>query len=86
MAVRVRMFAALREAAGVGEEFCDPGPLPDLLESLCRRHGETFRARLGVSSVLIDGQHVARDAQVTVADGAEMALLPPVSGGSGRGA
>ena len=82
MAVRVRLFAALREAAGTADDTVAAGPLPDLLEILCERYGAAFRARLGVSSVLIDGDHVPRDAAVDVRDGAELALLPPVSGGA----
>ena len=82
MAVRVRLFAALREAAGTAEDTVAPGPLPELLDLLCDRYGPTFRARLAVSSVLLDGDHVARDARVDVCDGAELALLPPVSGGA----
>jgi molybdopterin synthase sulfur carrier subunit len=83
MAVRVRMFAALREAAGTAEELVEPGALADLLESLCIRHGEDFRKRLAVSSVLVDGSTTPHDATCTVPDGAEVALLPPVSGGAG---
>ena len=83
MAVRVRLFAALRDAAGTAEEFVEAAPLPVLLESLCQRHGPTFRERLAVSSVLIDGSTTPAHAAVDVPDGAEVALLPPVSGGAG---
>lgn len=82
MTVRVRMFAALRDAAGTSEEQIEPGPLPQLLSALCERHGELFAQRLSVSTVLIDGTSTPRDAQVEVADGSEVALLPPVSGGA----
>lgn len=82
MAVRVRLFAALREAAGTSEDSVAAATLPQLLETLCARYGPTFRARLAVSSVLIDGQHVRRDADIAVPDGSEVALLPPVSGGA----
>ena len=84
MAVRVRLFAALRDAAGTGEEQVEPGPLTDVLEDLCLRHGELFRSRLAISTVLVDGSARALDAAVEVPDGAELALLPPVSGGAGR--
>ena len=84
MAVRVRMFAALRDAAGTAEELVDAAPLPALLESLCARHGDTFRSRLAVSAVLIDGSNTPRNSEVNVRDGAEVALLPPVSGGAAR--
>ena len=82
MAVRVRLFAALRDAAGVAEEHVDAGPLHDLLEELCERHGELFRRRLAISTVLLDGTAYAWNADVAVPDGAELAVLPPVSGGA----
>lgn len=84
MTVRVRLFAALRDAAGAGEEQVEAGPLPALLDELCRRHGDLFAQRLAVSTVLIDGTQTPRHAPVDVPDGAEVALLPPVSGGAGR--
>lgn len=82
MVVRVRLFAALRDAAGTDQEQLDAGPLNEVLEELCRRHGEVFRRRLAVSSVLLDGTPCAAGASVDVPDGAELALLPPVSGGA----
>lgn len=82
MGVRVRLFAALREAAGTGEAYLAPGPLPVLLDSLRERHGEHFVDVLSISTVLLDGSQVDHDAAVDVPDGAELALLPPVSGGS----
>ncbi|MDP8969319.1 MAG: MoaD/ThiS family protein [Actinomycetota bacterium] len=83
MAVRVRMFAALREAAGRGETRVEPGRLPAVLDDLRARYGEPFTARLALCSVLLDGSTVQPDGDVEVVDGAELALLPPVSGGSG---
>ena len=79
--VRVRLFAALRDAAGTSSELVEPGPLHTILEDLCDRHGEVFRARLAISTVLIDGATTSKEADVGVVDGAELALLPPVSGG-----
>lgn len=84
MAVRVRMFAALREAAGESETMVDPGLLPELLNTLRARYGERFANRLALCSVLVDGSNVAPHAEVNVPDGAELALLPPVSGGARR--
>lgn len=81
MAVRVLLFAALREAAGVGETTVGAGSLPSILDELRGRYGEPFGTRLGVASVLVDGDPVSRDAAVDVADGSEIALLPPFSGG-----
>ena len=82
MGVRVRLFAALREAAGTAEERLEPGLLPDLLYQLCARHGDVFRSRLAISTVLLDVTAQPHDAAVEVPDGGELALLPPVSGGA----
>ena len=82
MTVRVRMFAALREAAGTSEETLAPAPLAELLAQLRDRHGEVFAQRLAVSTVLVDGSARGQDDTEMVADGAELALLPPVSGGA----
>lgn len=85
LAVRVRMFAALRDAAGTGDTTVPPGPLPTLLAELRGRYGQTFAERLLLCSVLLDGSAVARDSDVAVPDGSEIALLPPVSGGGSDG-
>lgn len=84
MAVRVRMFAALREAAGTGDAAVPPGPLPALLALLRERHGRGFADVLARCTILLDGRVVRPDAPVEVPDGAELALLPPVSGGARR--
>jgi molybdopterin converting factor small subunit len=78
--VRVRLFAALREAAGVSEVDEQPGRLGDILERLEHRYGERFSAVLGTASVLVDGGRCG-DRAIEVPDGAEVALLPPFSGG-----
>ena len=81
MAVRVRMFAALREAAGTAEIEVAPAPLGQLLDGLCSTYGEPFSSRLRCSTVLLDGTPVRPGPNVEVRSGAELALLPPVSGG-----
>lgn len=81
MAVLVRMFAALRDAAGTAEDTVEAGLLDDILAELERRHGDAFRRRLAVSTVLVDGSQRRRGSGEVVADGTEIALLPPVSGG-----
>lgn len=84
--VRVRLFAAVREAAaGTAERQLAPGPLPVLLDELCAEYGELFRRRLQSCSILVNGQVVDRHADLDVSDGAEVALLPPVSGGGPPG-
>jgi molybdopterin converting factor small subunit len=81
--VRIRLFAALREAAGVSEVEAPAGPLDGILAGLGDRFGDRFAAVLGYSSVLVDGERW-HDRAAPVPDGAELALLPPFSGGSGR--
>jgi sulfur-carrier protein len=78
--VRVRLFAALREAAGVSEVEVPPGRLGDILVGLEDRFGDRFATVLGYASVLVDGGR-RRDPASEVPDGAEVALLPPFSGG-----
>lgn len=82
MSVRVRLFAAVREAAGTAETTVEADRLPVILDALRERYGERFAARLAVCSVLVDGHPTPPDAVVEVDDGAEIALLPPFSGGS----
>lgn len=82
MAVTVRLFAAVREAAGTGEVAVPPAPLAVLLDGLRDRFGEPFATRLGLCTVLVDGDATPAEATVVVGDGAEVALLPPVSGGA----
>jgi molybdopterin converting factor small subunit len=78
----VRFFAALRDAAGTSQVEVDPGTLPQIVEDLSKRFGEPFATRVSVASGLLDGQPVRLDHDRAVEDGAELALLPPFSGGS----
>jgi sulfur-carrier protein len=78
--VRIRLFAALREAAGVAEVEARPASLQAILSELGERFGDRFVNVLGYSSVLVDGERW-HDPAAPVPDGAELALLPPFSGG-----
>jgi molybdopterin converting factor small subunit len=78
----VRFFAALRDAAGTSQVEVHPGPLPQIVADLRERYGEPFATRVSVASGLLDGQPVRLDADHVIADGSELALLPPFSGGS----
>jgi molybdopterin synthase sulfur carrier subunit len=79
--VRVRLFAALRDAAGTSEVHLDPAPLGELLDLLRDRYGGRFTEVLGYASVMVDGER-RTDPAGQVDDGAEVALLPPFSGGA----
>lgn len=82
MAVTVRMFAALREAAGETSVEVPAGTVAEVLDAVRARYGEGFTNRLALATVLVDGDVVAHDAATPVPDGAEVALLPPFSGGA----
>lgn len=83
MAVRVRLFAAVREAAGTSETTAEAGLLPAVLDELRARYAEPFPTRLAVCTILVDGSPTSADAPVEVRDGAEVVVLPPFSGGCG---
>jgi molybdopterin synthase sulfur carrier subunit len=78
MSVTVLYFASLREAAGRDrEELPAPTSLAALYDALRARHGFPLpRERLRVA---VDGEFASWD--TSVRDGAEIAFIPPVSGG-----
>ena len=78
MSVTVLYFASLRDAAGRdAEQLPRPASLAALYEGLRARHGFALpRERLRVA---VDGAFV--DWEATVPEGAEIAFIPPVSGG-----
>jgi MoaD family protein len=78
--VRVRLFAALREAADTSEVDVSAKTVGEVVDSLSLRFGERFAAVAAVSSFVVNGERAARS--TPIADGDEVALLPPVSGGS----
>ena len=79
--VRLRLFAAAREAAGTGATEIDGATLGEVLAVACDRFGATFAAVLARSRVWIDGDEPEHGDATVVSEGAEVAVLPPVSGG-----
>jgi molybdopterin converting factor subunit 1 len=83
VALTVLYFAAAREAAGVAREQLEGtfATVADLRRALSERHPALARVlprcRLAVN------QEMASDAEA-VPDGAEVAIIPPVSGGAPR--
>jgi MoaD family protein len=77
--VRVRLFAALREIAGESLVEATGDTVGDVVEELSTRFGERFAQIAAVGSFVVNGERAARD--TPIADGDEVALLPPVSGG-----
>jgi molybdopterin synthase sulfur carrier subunit len=78
MSVTVLYFASLREKAGRDSEVVPtPESLGALYDTLRGRHGFVLsREKLRVA---VDGAFA--DWQAPVRDGAEVAFIPPVSGG-----
>ena len=78
--VRVRLFAALREAADTSEAEASGNTVGEVVDSLSARFGERFATVAAVSSFVVNGERAGR--ATVIAEGDEVALLPPVSGGS----
>lgn len=76
----LRLFAAAREAAGTGHASLDGATVAEVLEGARARFGEDFAAVLPTCRVWVNGEPAGNDHPVSERD--EVALLPPVSGGS----
>ena len=84
MQVRVLLFGSLREATGVKElavALPDGARVAELSVLLAREHA-VFAALPARVKVAVNQRVVERDREL--ADGDEVAYLPPVSGGGGR--
>jgi molybdopterin synthase sulfur carrier subunit len=82
--MRVRMFAALRELAGTSEvELTGCRTVGALVRELSVRLGPRFDAIMAAGSVVVNGETVPPDHPL--GDDDQVALLPPVSGGSRGG-
>lgn len=77
--MKVRLFAALREIAGDPYVEARGRTVGDLVDELSGRYGDRFAQIAGVGSFVVNGERAARD--TPIAEGDEVALLPPVSGG-----
>ncbi|HEX7248516.1 MAG TPA: MoaD/ThiS family protein [Actinomycetota bacterium] len=77
--MKVRLFAALREIAG--DSFVEAGghTVGEVVEELSGRFGERFAQIAEVGSFVVNGERA--DRTTVLAEGDEVALLPPVSGG-----
>jgi MoaD family protein len=78
--VKVRLFAALRELAGASEVEAEGRTAGEVADALSARFGERFGQIAAVGSFVVNGERAART--TAVAEGDEVALLPPVSGGA----
>jgi molybdopterin synthase catalytic subunit len=82
IAVRVRLFARLREQAGTESETIElprESTVADVYELLCRRHQALERNRDAVRPAL---NEEFADWDAAVSQGDEVTFIPPVSGGA----
>jgi len=77
---RLRLFANLREIAGTSTTEIPGATVGEILAAANARFGAEFERALGTAQVWVDGERAAADA--VVADRSEVAVLPPVSGGT----
>lgn len=77
----MRLFAVLREIAGASGLEVEGETVRDLVEALAEKFGPRFDEIARAGSVVVDGERASLDHPLTGTE--EVALLPPVSGGSG---
>jgi len=75
----LRWFAQAREAAGTGAEEGHGVTVAEVLADAVVRHGPALAAVIECSAIWVDGEPAGPDDPV--AGTAEVAVLPPVSGG-----
>lgn len=81
MRITVLLFAQLADLAGMRRldlELDDGATASDAFDAVCSQHAELIPLRNRVA-LAVDDAYVGGDA--VLADGAELALIPPVSGG-----
>ncbi|HLB39187.1 MAG TPA: MoaD/ThiS family protein [Actinomycetota bacterium] len=79
MTINVRLFAALKELAGASSVEASGRTVGALVDQVAAGRGERFGAIVAVSSFVVNGERA--DRSTVVAEGDEVAILPPVSGG-----
>ncbi len=80
--MRVRLFAALADAAGARDVEVDAVTVPDLLAALASAHGGVMAARLRAATVYVDREPVAADdTTVDLSAADEVVVVPPFAGG-----
>lgn len=78
--VTLLYFAQARQAAGTAREIGHAESLAELIGDAERRHGPGFADIVAISRIWRNGEPT--DGAVMLSDGDEVAVLPPVSGGS----
>ena len=93
MRATVHVYDRIRQALGTGRlevELPEGATLADLFAELAERYDPRFAALpddeespFGVNALVLNARRVAlpRDAELTLSDGAELHLIPPIGGG-----
>jgi molybdopterin synthase sulfur carrier subunit len=76
----MRLFASAREAAGTGSDVFDGATVGDVLAAAEARYGPRFADVLGTCRIWLNGGETTAESPVGPSD--EVAVLPPVSGGT----
>jgi molybdopterin converting factor small subunit len=76
----LRLFAQAREAAGTGDAVVEGDTVGQILDSATQQFGAQFEAVLASCRIWVNGEPASRDDVVGSTD--EVAVLPPVSGGT----
>lgn len=76
----MRLFAVLRELAGSSQIEVDGATVGQVVDALSERYGSRFAEIVRSGSVVVDGERA--DHALPLSGKEEVALLPPVSGGS----
>ncbi len=77
---RLRLFANLREIAGTTQAEFSGNTVAEVLDSATAEYGKEFARNLTIAQVWVNGDPAEPEDAVTDQD--EVALIPPVSGGS----
>jgi molybdopterin converting factor small subunit len=80
--VKLRLFAAARDAAGCADAEVEAATLGDALAVARAAYGARFADVLGSARVWVNGDEPADGDGAVLADGDEVAVVPPVSGGA----
>lgn len=83
MKIQLRYFASIREAIGTGSETVETAAatLAALRDELIARGGAHAQALARGRAVRVSLNQTMADESATLADGAEVAFFPPVTGG-----
>ena len=76
---RLRLFASIREAAGMGRAEVDGATVSEVLANAIETYGQGFADVLPTCRVWVNGEAALESDAVGPND--EVAVLPPVSGG-----